>query len=64
MTDKPLDKQADQERRSRRPARTMHDDVETWTDTCTCEAEPRWREVAEQIEREEAREEQDDSASS
>ena len=32
----------------------MHDDVETWTDICTCEPEGRWREVAEELERRDA----------
>jgi hypothetical protein len=31
------------------PIRTMHDDVETWTDTCSCEPEPRWQAVAEAL---------------
>jgi hypothetical protein len=31
------------------PIRTMHDDVETWTDTCSCEPETRWQAVAEAL---------------
>lgn len=33
-----------------KPFRTMHDDCELWTDTCSCEAEPRWQQVAEEME--------------
>ena len=32
---------------------TMHDDVETWVDTCSCEPEPRWQALAEELEAEE-----------
>ena len=31
-----------------RRARGLHDDVETWTDTCSCEPEPRWQAVADE----------------
>jgi hypothetical protein len=30
--------------------RMLHADVETWTDTCSCEPEPRWQAVAEELE--------------
>jgi hypothetical protein len=33
------------------PIHTIHDDVESWTDTCSCEPEPRWQAVAEELER-------------
>jgi len=32
------------------PVRTMHDDVQSWTDSCSCEPEPRWQAVAEALE--------------
>jgi hypothetical protein len=28
----------------------LHADVETWTDTCSCEPEPRWQALAEELE--------------
>jgi len=28
----------------------LHQDVETWCDTCTCEPEPRWQAVADELE--------------
>jgi hypothetical protein len=28
----------------------MHTDVETWTDICSCEPEPRWQALAEELE--------------
>ena len=34
-----------------RPFHTIHDDVETWTDTCSCEPEPRWQAVTEELKR-------------
>jgi hypothetical protein len=46
---------ADEQQPNEQPAdaapqfRTMHDDVETWTDTCSCEPEPRWQAVAEAL---------------
>ena len=27
---------------------SMHEDVETWTDCCSCEAEPRWQALADE----------------
>jgi len=27
----------------RRRGKSMHEGVETWVDTCVCEAEPRWQ---------------------
>ena len=29
---------------------TMHDDVESWTDVCSCEPEQRWQALAEELE--------------
>jgi hypothetical protein len=29
--------------------RSMHENVETWTDCCSCEPEPRWQALAEEI---------------
>jgi len=31
---------------------SMHDGVQTWCDCCSCEAEPRWQEVEQELERE------------
>jgi hypothetical protein len=42
------------EREPRRGA-SMHSDVPTWHDVCSCEPEPRWREVAEAGATDEAR---------
>ena len=36
--------------RSPRPSRTIHDNCETWTDTCSCEPEPRWQALGEELE--------------
>ena len=33
-----------------RGPRSLHADVETWTDTCSCEPEPRWQALAEELE--------------
>jgi len=33
---------------ARRPG--LHDDVESWDDTCSCEPEPRWQAVEEENE--------------
>jgi hypothetical protein len=33
------------------PVHTIHDGVESWTDTCSCEAEPRWQALADELER-------------
>jgi hypothetical protein len=30
----------------------MHEDVETWDDTCVCEPEPRWRKLEEEMQEE------------
>jgi hypothetical protein len=30
--------------------RMLHAGVETWTDTCSCEPEPRWQALAEELE--------------
>ncbi len=34
----------------RPPCRSMHEGVETWVDTCSCEPEPRWQALAEELE--------------
>lgn len=39
-----------------RPPRSMHDGVETWCDTCSCEPEPRWAALGEELQREARRE--------
>ena len=39
-----------QEQNQSKHFRTIHDHVETWTDTCSCEAEPRWQAVKEELE--------------
>jgi hypothetical protein len=31
--------------------KTMHDNLESWTDTCSCEPEPRWQALADELER-------------
>lgn len=31
------------------PPRSMHDRIATWCDCCTCEAEPRWAELADEL---------------
>lgn len=28
---------------------SMHEDVELWCDCCSCEAEPRWRDLEEEL---------------
>lgn len=32
-----------------RKSLSMHENVATWCDCCSCEAEPRWLEVAEEL---------------
>ncbi|HOA74633.1 MAG TPA: hypothetical protein PL151_02055 [Phycisphaerae bacterium] len=39
-----------QQEESAQPAcRSMHENVETWEDTCVCEPEPRWQALAEEL---------------
>ena len=33
-----------------RPPKSLHANVETWTDACSCEPEPRWQAIAEELE--------------
>lgn len=37
-------------RKRRRPL-SMHEDVAVWCDCCSCEAEPRWQAVEDDLER-------------
>ena len=37
--------QTDQDRDDRSRRKRMHEDVQTWADTCSCEPEPRWQAV-------------------
>lgn len=39
---------------------SMHEDVPIWCDCCSCEAEPRWQELADQLERRETADEDED----
>ncbi len=34
--------------------RSMHEDVPVWCDCCSCEPEPRWQQVEDEMERERA----------
>jgi hypothetical protein len=52
MPEKP--EKAQNERESAAKPISMHDNVEVWEDCCVCEPEPRWRELAEELEREQA----------
>lgn len=41
-----------------REPRSMHEDVPTWCDCCSCEAEPRWQAVEDEMEEDRRREAQ------
>lgn len=50
-------------KRPPRAPRSMHEDVPTWCDCCSCEAEPRWQAVEDEMDEECRREAQAKDAS-
>lgn len=52
----------EQQQQKKRASGNMHENVDETCDTCSCEPEPRWQELGEEIEEQQQRDEQDEPA--